>query len=158
MFYLPLAIITLAVAPVVLDIRRLADLAVYGLLASVLATIHDRWVLLYHLWEYRDTGLVDNHTEIAMLISLSAAPVFAMRFVQGMTPAGGVPWRRMVKFTAISMLPELVGLYSGHIVYHQWWTASYSVLAYFPIWLTLWAFSRWWNGSVAGKTDGARTL
>lgn len=153
MFYVPLALLTLAVVPLVLDRQRLSKLSVYGLLASVLATVHDRGVLVYRLWEYRDIGPVDGHAEIALIISLTAAPVFAIRFVQGLTPTNPVPWRRMAKFTAFCMLPELVGLYSGHMVYHQWWTAAHSVVAYFPIWLSLWAFHRWLNRPSVAQTD-----
>ncbi len=102
-------------------------------------------MLLYPLWEYQDAGPFDSHAEIALLISLSAAPVFAMRFAQGLVPATPFPIFRVLKFTAIAMLPELIGLRSGHIIYHEWWNVACSVFAYGPIWFSLWAVHQWTN-------------
>lgn len=143
MFYLPLAVVTWLVAVHWLNWRRLADLLPYGLFGSVLATLHDRVVLVYHLWEYKDVGPIDTHAEIALLISLSAAPVFAMRFAQGLKRDGRLPYGRCLKFTAVSMVPEVLALGTGNILYHAWWTVWCSVLAYAPIWLSLWGLYRW---------------
>ena len=158
MFYLPLAVLTWIVAPWVIERARLPGLLLYGLHGAVLATVQDRFVMFYHLWEYADVGPLDSHAEIALLISLSAAPLFAMRFVQGLSGSEGPPWRRMFKFTLVSMLPEVVGLLSDHIRYHNWWNVGWSVLAYAPIWLSLWALHRWMTRSRAGveQTKTAR--
>ncbi|MFZ5817352.1 MAG: CBO0543 family protein [Bacillota bacterium] len=143
MFYLPLAVLTWLVARWIVDRARLSALLVYGLFGAVLATLQDRLVILYQLWEYRDTGLADSHHEIALLISLSAAPVFAMRFAQGLRAAAPFPILRAVRYTAFSMLPEVVGLQTGHIAYHNGWNLIWSVVAYGPIWLSIWALHRW---------------
>lgn len=149
MFYLPLAILTWFLAGWIVDRRRFPKLLIYGLFGAVLATIHDRLVLLYQLWEYRDFGPVDSHAEIALLISLSAAPVFAMRFARGLQPGAPFPGLRCLKFTAISMLPELIGLQTGHIVYGYWWSITWSVIAYGPIWFSIWALHRWLTSPAA---------
>ncbi|MFZ5825107.1 MAG: CBO0543 family protein [Bacillota bacterium] len=143
MFYAPLAALTWILSGWIVDRKRLRELLTYGLFGAVLATAHDRLVILYQLWEYRDTGLADSHAEIALLISLSAAPVFAMRFAQGLSAGRSFPVLRAVKFTAIAMIPEVIGLQTGHIVYDHWWNASWSVIAYGPIWLSIWALHRW---------------
>lgn len=149
MFYLPLAVITWLSVRWIIRREQWRGLLIYGLFGAVLATVQDRLVLLYRLWEYRDTGPVHSHAEVALLISLSAAPIFAMRFAQRLRPAMSVPWRRVFKFTAISMAPEIVGLYTGHIVYHQWWNVGWSVLAYMPIWTSIWALHRWLHSPVS---------
>jgi hypothetical protein len=146
-FYLPLAIACWLCFDRVVDRTRLPDLLVYGLFGAVLATVQDRLVLLYHLWEYVDFGPVDTHAKIALLISLSAAPIFAMRFAQGLSPDPAVPWLRIAKFTLVAMLPEVLGLVTGHIRYHLWWNVGWSVLAYTPIWLGIWGLYRWLTAS-----------
>jgi hypothetical protein len=123
----------------VIDRGRLRQLLIYGLFAAVLATVQDRLVLVHKLWEYRDIGLVSNHAEIALLISLSAAPAFGMRFAQGLMPGARVPWRRIARYTGVAMLPELVGYFTGNIQYHNGWNLFWSVVAYIPIWLSFWA-------------------
>lgn len=143
MFYVPLALVTWVAAYWLLDRQRLQALLVYGLLGAALATVQDRLVMLYRLWEYADVGLVNTHAEIALLISLSAAPVFAMRFAQGLQAGAPFPWRRTLRYTWVAMLPEIVGLYSGNILYDHWWNAGWSVIAYLPIWSSIWALSRW---------------
>lgn len=143
MFYLPLSILTWFLAGSIIDRSRIGELLVYGLFGAVLATAHDRLVISYQLWEYRDAGLVDSHPEIALLISLSAAPVFAMRFAQGLVPGRRFPWPRAVKFTAVSMIPEVAGLQTGHILYDHGWNLAWSVIAYGPIWLSIWGLHRW---------------
>ncbi|HWI53378.1 MAG TPA: CBO0543 family protein [Symbiobacteriaceae bacterium] len=148
MFYLPMALATWLCVDCVIDRRQLPHLLVYGLFGAVLATVQDRLVLIYHLWEYADIGPVDSHAEIALLISLSAAPLFAMRFAQGLSPGDGFPWRRIAKFTLVAMLPEVVGLITGHIRYHNWWNVGWSVLAYLPIWAGIWGLYIWLTGPV----------
>jgi hypothetical protein len=142
-FYLPLALLTWLLAGRLIDRRRLPSLLVYGLFAAVLATIQDRLVLGYQLWEYHDTGPIGGHEEIALLISLSAAPIFAMRFAQKLTAGSPVPWPRVLRYTLVSMLPEVVGLQTGNIRYHQWWNIGWSVTAYLPIWTAIWLLHRW---------------
>lgn len=143
MFYLPLALLTWFAARWIIDLRRLPHLYVYGLFGAVLATAHDRVVMFYKLWQYRDTGPIDSHPEIALLISLSAAPVGAMRFAQGLMVNAAFPWLRAVKFTGFSMLPEVIGLQTGHILYNHWWNVAWSIIAYVPIWLSIWGLHRW---------------
>lgn len=149
MFYLPLAMATWLLTRRIVDRNRLPELLIYGLFGAVLATAHDRMVLFYHLWEYRDMGPVGSHEKIALLISLSAAPAFAARFAQGLRAGSSFPVQRGIKFTAIAMLPELVGLQTGHIVYDQWWSVTWSVVAYLPIWLSIWALHRWISAPLA---------
>jgi alkylated DNA nucleotide flippase Atl1 len=143
MFYLPLAAITWGWFALTADRRRLPGLVRYGLFGGVLATIQDRLVMLYRLWEYQDVGRIDTHAEIALLISLSAAPVAAMRFAQGLHPGAPMPWWRVARYTAVAMLPEIVGLYAGKIRYDHGWTVWWSLIAYLPIWLSLWGLHRW---------------
>ncbi len=107
------------------------------------ATVQSRLVALYRLWEYRDVGWFDTHVQIALLISLSATPIFGMRFAQKLKLGAAVPWRRIARYTLISRLPEVVALYSGHIRYHNGCNVGWSVATYIPIWLTFWAFHRW---------------
>lgn len=143
MFYLPLALLTWLCFGWMIDRHRLPALLVYGLFGAVLATVQDRLVILYQLWEYRDVGPVATHPQIALLISLSAAPIFGMRFVQGLPGNAGAPWKRVCKFMLIAMVPELFALYSGHILYHNWWNVGYSFAAYIPIWLSFWKLRQW---------------
>ncbi len=143
--------------PLVVDRHRLSGLLVYGAFASLLATVQDSFVLWYPLWEYRDTGPLNTHPEIAMLISLTAAPVLAMRFAHGLTRAGGVPWARIAKFTSFAMLPEVAGLFLQRIVYHQWWNVGFSILAYFPIWLSLWGLHVWLHRPARSERRPARS-
>jgi hypothetical protein len=126
-----------------LNLSQLPGLLLYGLAGAALASIQDRLMLIYPLWEYRDTGLIDSHLEISFLISMSAAPIFAMRFAQGLKPGGRLPWGRVTRYTVVSMLPELVAVRSGHIHYHNWWNIGWSCLAYLPIWTVIWLIHRW---------------
>lgn len=147
MFYLPLAVLTwLSVGWMIRPDRR-RQLLVYGLFGAVLATVQDRLVMIYQLWEYRDVGLVGSHAEIALLISLSAAPIFAMRYAQGLQPGCAMPWSRVARYTAVAMLPEVVGIRTGHVVYHNWWNIGWSVAAYVPIWGSIWLLHRWLHRS-----------
>lgn len=143
LFYLPLAVITWLSARWLVDLRQAGRLLVYGLLGATLATVQDRLVVFHRLWEYRDIGPVGGHAETALLISLSAAPLFAMRFAQGLIPGAPLPWKRMMRYTAIAMLPEVAGAAAGHIVYHNGWNLGWSVAAYVPIWSAIWALHRW---------------
>lgn len=145
MFYLPLAIVTWLTMGWLIGSGQIRNLLIYGLFGSVLATVQDRLVIIYRLWEYGDRGLVGTHHAIALLISLSAAPVFSMRFARGLGMAAPFPWRRAVKYTAVAMLPEAVGLYTGNVHYHNWWNIGWSVVAYLPIWGSIWALHRWLN-------------
>lgn len=154
MFYLPLAVITWLSAGWMIDLRRVGHLLVYGLLGATLATLQDRLVVFHQLWEYRDVGPVSGHTETALLISLSAAPLFAMRFAQGLVPGGPLPWRRVIRYTAVAMLPEVAGRLAGTIVYYNGWNLGWSVLAYLPIWSAIWALHRWLTPP-GGATAGA---
>lgn len=149
MFYLPLALLTWLLARWILDLRLLPALLLYGLFGAMLSTLHDRLVIMYQLWEYRDVGPVSSHPEISLLISLSAAPVVAMRFAQGLVPGSPFPLLRALRFTALSMAPEVIGLQTGHIVYDHWWSLTWSVVAYGPIWLSIWAFHRWMHAPPA---------
>lgn len=142
-FYVPLAVITWLSAGWLVDRRRLPQLFVYGLFGAVLATLQDRLMAFHQFWEYRDLGPIAGHAEVALLISLSAAPLFAMRFVQALPPGAPVPWLRVARFTGVAMLPEMVGLLSGHVRYHNGWNLLWSVLAYVPIWTALWGLHRW---------------
>ncbi|HYF91337.1 MAG TPA: hypothetical protein VD969_03720 [Symbiobacteriaceae bacterium] len=152
MFYLPLALAIWLCLDHIIDRRQLPGLLPYGLFGAALATLQDRLVLVYNLWEYADIGPADTHAEIALLISLSAAPLFAMRFAQGLQTGSELPWRRIAKFTTVSMLPELAGLVTGHIRYHQWWNVGWSVLAYVPIWVAIWWMNRWLDHPVREAT------
>jgi hypothetical protein len=160
LFYLPLALLTWVLSARLIDRRRLPALLVYGLFGSVLATLQDRLVLTYQLWEYHDTGTLGAHTEIALLISLSAAPVFAMRFAQKLQPGAPPPWLRMLRYTLVAMLPEIVGLYTDNIRYYRWWNLGWSVLAYVPIWTSIWLLHRWLSPPVtpaySAAPDGSR--
>lgn len=143
LFYLTLAVLTWLAAPLWLERRRLPGLLVYGLFAAVLAAVQDTLVVWYPLWEYLDTGPVREHLQISLLISLSAAPAFGIRFAQGLVPAAPVPWGRVCKYTVVAMTPELAGLALGRIVYHGWWNVAWSTVAYVPIWISFWALHRW---------------
>lgn len=143
MFYLPLALATWFCFSHIVDTKRVQELLVYGLFGSVLATVQDRLVLIYNLWEYTDIGPANTHAEIALLISVSAAPIFAMRFAQGLRSDGQIPWGRISRFTAVAMAPEIAGLVTGHIRYHNWWNVGWSVVAYGPIWYGIWVLHRW---------------
>ena len=143
MFYLPLAALTWVSTAWMLDRRHFPGLLLYGLVGSALASVQDRLMLVYPLWEYKDTGLVSSHLAISFVISLSAAPIFAMRFAQGLRAGAGIPLRRLLRYTVVSMLPELVALRSGHIYYHNWWNIVWSFLAYLPIWTVIWLVHRW---------------
>lgn len=143
MFYLPLAVICWLSMPWMIDLRELPRLLPYGLLGSVLATVHDRMVISYKLWEYRDNGWIDHHTEIALLISFSAAPIFGMRFAERLEHGAPFPWGRTLRYTLIAMIPEVVALLTGRIVYHGWWNVTWSIIAYYPIWAAFWGLHRW---------------
>jgi hypothetical protein len=149
LFYLPLAVITWLCARWIIDRSKLPGLLLYGLFGAILATVQDRLVILHQLWEYRDRGPVGTHAQIALLISASAAPVFGMRFAQGLQPGAPIPWRRIARFTGISMLPEVVGYLTHNIAYHHGWNLFWSVLAYMPIWLSFWGLHRWMTGPAA---------
>lgn len=156
MFYLPLALVTWLSASWMVDRQRLWELLPYGLFGGVLATIQDRLVLVYRLWEYRDIGPVADHHEIALLISLSAAPLFGMRFVQGLRPGEGAPWRRIFRYSLIAMVPEVIAYLTGNIAYHNGWNLLWSGAAYPPIWLAFWAFHRWFAAVPAHKQAPGR--
>ena len=144
-FYLPQAAAAWLVAIWLIEWTRLRELLVYGLFASFLCAIQDQLGLMYHLWEYRDIGPINTHTEISILIGLSAAPLFGMYFVQGLKVGAPVPWFRMVVITGVALVPETIGLYTGHIVHGGWWNYGASVLAYVLIWLGFWGLHRWFN-------------
>lgn|GEM_PF-4331575 len=143
MFYLPQAILTWAAAVYLIEWKRIRKLFVYGASAAFLCSVQDRFGLMYHLWEYRDTGPVDRHIEISILIGLSAAPLFGIYFVQGLRQGSQVPVWRIVGITAVALLPETIGLYTGRIVYGGWWNYGWSVLAHLLLWLGFCALHRW---------------
>lgn len=143
LFYLPQAAATWLVAIWFIEWRRLRELLVYAFCASFLCAVQDQLGLMHGLWEYSDTGPLNTHTEISILIGLSAAPLFGMYFVQGLKVGGGVPWLRIVAITSGAMVPETIGLYTGNIRHGSWWSYSLSVLAHAVLWLSFWGLHRW---------------
>lgn len=97
------------------------------------------------LWIYQDTGLLDTHTEVSILIGLSAAPLFGMYFAQGLKIGAGIPRLRIAAITTVAMVPETIGLYTGNILYGNWWNYGCSVLAHILLWLSFYGLHRWLN-------------
>lgn len=142
-FYLPQAAAIWIAAIWLIEWKRLRQLLVYGLYASFLCAVQDQLGLMHHLWEYRDSGPVNAHTEISILIGLSAAPLFGIYFVQGLKPGAPAPWLRIAAITGVAMIPETVGLYTGNIIYGNWWSYGWSVFAHVILWLSFWGLHRW---------------
>lgn len=143
MFYLPQALLTWIVAIRIIQWRRTRELLIYGFYGAYLCAVQDKVGYIYQLWDYRDTGPLDSHVEISALIAVSAAPLFGIYFAQGLKPGGRPPWRRILIISTIAMVPETIGLYSGHIAYGPWWNWGLSVLAHLLIWFSFWALHRW---------------
>jgi hypothetical protein len=144
MFYFIQAVIAWTASIVLIDWRRFRSLAPYGILGSYLALFQDRVGEHFHLWLYRDAGpLTLRNGHISMLISISAAPIVAILFVQGLHPQAPWPWRRVLAFTAIGMAPEVAAVRTGRILYGPGWSAGHSFVAYILLWTGFWAFYRW---------------
>lgn len=143
MFYLPQAAATWLMAIWFVEWKRLRELLVYGFYASFLCALQDQLGLMHGLWEYRDTGPLNTHTEISILIGLSAAPLFGMYFVQGLKIGENIPWLRIAAVTGVAMVPETIGLYTGHIRHGSWWNYGLSIAAHVLLWLSFWGLHRW---------------
>lgn len=143
MFYLPQAILTWIVALWAIQWIRARELLVFGLYGAFLCAIQDQLGLMHHLWEYRDSGPLNTHTEISLLIGVSAAPLFGIYFTQGLKPGGRPPWWRILAITAVAMVPETIGLYIGRIFYGNWWSYGCSVVTHLLLWISFWALHRW---------------
>jgi hypothetical protein len=115
----------------------------YGLVGALIANVENEIGHRLNLWEYRDVGLLPDHHAVALVISLSAAPIFAMYFAQSLRSGEPLPWVRIARITAVAMLPEVVGLVTGNMVYHRWWSIAASVLAYLPTWVGIWRLHRY---------------
>lgn len=133
--------------------NRLRSLITYAFLASFLCGLQDQLGLMHHLWEYRDSGPINTHTEISILIGLSAAPLFAMYFTQGLKAGSGFPAWRILSITAVAMVPETIALATGHIIYAGWWNYGCSVLAHALLWSGFAAFHTWLNANQGSKSD-----
>jgi hypothetical protein len=152
LFYLPQALATWLVAVLVIDWKRFRELLVYGLYGGFLCGVQDQLGLMNRLWEYKDTGPLNFHSEISILIGLSAAPLFSIYFIQGLKVGAGVPWMRIAAITTVAMVPETIGLYTGNIVYGNWWNYGCSVLAHVLLWLSFWGLHRWLTDNIHGQT------
>lgn len=142
MFYLPQAVLAWICALHYIDWRRTRELLVYGLWGSFLAFLQDTVGGWAGLWEYQD-GFLESHHLISLVIACSAAPLMGMFFAQGLKPGAPPPWPRIAGVTAVSLIPEVLGLYTGHILHHNWWSMYASTVAYIPVWLSFWALHRW---------------
>jgi len=142
-FYLPQAIAAWIAAIWVVDWRRIHELLIYGFFASLVCIVQDQLGLMHRLWQYRDTGPLDTHTEISILIGLSAAPLFGIYFAQGLRPGSRIPIGRIVGTTALAMVPETAGLFTGNITYGNWWSYGWSVVAHLLLWLGFYGLFRW---------------
>jgi len=143
MFFLPQAVAAWIVSIWAIEWRRLRDLLPYGLLGHAMCSTEDYLGGRIGWWEYRDTGPFPSHVDVSTIISLSAAPLLAMYFVQGLGPGERVPWARIAGVTAFSLIPEAVGLLTGHVRHGNGWNFGISVLVYFLNWLVFLALHRW---------------
>ncbi|HWH72560.1 MAG TPA: CBO0543 family protein [Candidatus Sulfotelmatobacter sp.] len=143
MFYLPQAVAVWVVAIWLIRWKRLRELLVFAFYASFLCAVQDQLGRLHGLWEYRDTGPIDTHTEISILIALSAAPLFGMHFVQELRPESGCPLRRIATVTTVAMIPETIGLFTENIIYGHWWNYGWSVAAHVVLWISFYGLHRW---------------
>lgn len=143
MFFLPLAVVVWVASYWVIDWRRARTLLPYAVFGMLVALAEDQLGYSRGWWAYRDSGPFASHSAISALIAVSAAPLFAMAFAQKLRPGGGPPWLRVTVYTAVSMLPELWADKTGHIAYRSGWGVWWSVFAYLPTWLGVWALHRW---------------
>lgn len=88
-------------------------------------------------------GPIDTHTEISILIGVSAAPLFGVYFVQGLKVGAGVPIGRIAAITIVAMIPETIALFTGNILYGNWWNYGWSVGAHLVLWVSFYGFHRW---------------
>lgn len=147
MFYFVQACLAWMVAIWLIDWKRLRELIPFGLLGSLICAANDNVSLsLGGLWTYSDTRVFNTHPRISVLIALSGAPLMGMYYIQGMRADAPYPWRRILAFSAMAMIPETVGLYLGKIEYGGWWSYPLSILAYLLMWSGFWAFRRWLDG------------
>jgi hypothetical protein len=142
-FYLPQAVLAWVVSMWLVDWRRLRELLVFGLWGVLLTEFQDTLGDLFRLWEYRDTGPLGSHHHVSTVIGVSAAPLMGMYFTQFLQPGKPPPWGLMARVTAISLVPEVIALYTGNILHHKWWSMGWSAAAYVPVWLSFWALHRW---------------
>jgi hypothetical protein len=143
MFYLLQAVFIWILAVRFIEWRRLRSLLPYGFLGSFICMFQDRIGERFQLWVYRDQGLIHTHGEISTLISVSAAPLVAMWFIQGLQPEEAWPWKRILAFTLLGMLPELVALPLEKLIYGHGWSIAASVAAYVGLWSFFWWLHRW---------------
>jgi hypothetical protein len=142
-FYLTQAMAIWVVSIWTIQWQRLRKLFVFGVLGGYTALLQDRLGAMSGLWEYKDSRLLGNHGAISVVISLSAAPLFAIYFAQGLKAGEPLPWRRILLITATAMVPEIFAYYTGHLAYGKWWGFGPSVAAYFVLWTIFWAIHRW---------------
>ncbi|HEY3364850.1 MAG TPA: CBO0543 family protein [Symbiobacteriaceae bacterium] len=145
MFYLLLAALVWLVSFRLIDWRRLRELLIYGFLGSLVSIVENELGLRFGLWEYRDTAPLNDHRLISLVICLSAAPLFAMAFAQALSTGARPPWLRIAVTTGVAMLPEIIGLYTGNLVYGIRWGLIVSTMAYLPTWLAVWGVHRWYH-------------
>ncbi|MGE5674800.1 MAG: CBO0543 family protein [Mycobacterium leprae] len=148
MFYIPQAIAVWIVSIWLIDWRRLRELLIYGLWGIAVSSVEGHLGYGLGLFQYQDTGWLSGHYDVSTLvINLSAVPLFAIYFAQGLRPRAPVPWLRIAAFTAVSLVPEIVALRLGHMVYGRRWNLLHSVIAYIPTWVSIWALHRWLNNT-----------
>ena len=147
MFYLPLSILAWIAAIWLIQWTRIRALLIYGLMGSFLALFQDHVGEMFQLWLYNDTGPVNTHDQISLLISVSAAPLLAMYFAQGLSKAERTPWRRIMLATIVAMVPELAALYLGRISYASGWNLWVSVGAHGGLWYGFWRLYQWMSAA-----------
>lgn len=49
------------------------------------------------------------------------------------------------------MVPETIGLYTGHILHGNWWNYGCSVLAHLILWLSFYGLHTWLGPAKAGN-------
>lgn len=144
MFFLPQALVGWIASVWLFDWKRFPQLFVYGLWGIVICHLEDQVGYRFGLWAYRDSGPFPTHHDIsAIVFTLSAPFLMSIYFTQGLRPRAPIPWGRIAAFTAVSMIPEVIAVRTGHMVHGRWWGWSASVLAYIPTWLSIWWLHRW---------------
>jgi hypothetical protein len=145
MFFGSQAVMAWIAAIYLIEWHRFKELLIYGILGGYVALLQDQVGKMLGLWQYHDSGVLSRHHLISIVISLSAAPLFAIYFVQGINPDkhAPIPWVRILTITAVAMTPEVIGLYTGHVVYGGGWNIFFSIGAYLLLWLGFRALYRW---------------
>lgn len=147
MFYLPQAVLAWLAAIWLIDWRRWRELLVYGAVGGYTGLFQDHVGELLGLWRYHDVAPFDAHDKISLLIGASAAPLFAMFFVQRLKPGARPPWGWVGIVCAVSMVPELLGAQIGKISYGNGWSLGASIVAHVLVWLWFWVLYRLLSGS-----------